>query len=49
MTTNRPADFWKHHIRAWNKRDLSQSEYSRKHTLSVKTFDYVCHEGEAMT
>ncbi len=37
MTTNRPVDFWKHHIQAWNNSGLTQAEYARKHQLSVKT------------
>ena len=40
MTTNRPTDFWKHHILAWKKSGLSQAEYARKHNISVKTFGY---------
>ncbi|MCW7552787.1 hypothetical protein NX722_09050 [Endozoicomonas gorgoniicola] len=40
MTTHRPTDFWKHHIRAWKKSGLSQSEYARRHELPVKTFGY---------
>ena len=40
MTTNRSSDFWKHHVRAWNKSGLSQAEYARNHQLSVKTFGY---------
>ncbi|MCW7554037.1 hypothetical protein NX722_15700 [Endozoicomonas gorgoniicola] len=40
MTTYRTTDFWKNHIHAWNKSGLSQTEYARKHQLSVKTFGY---------
>lgn len=40
MTTNRSTDFWKNHIHVWNKSGLSQSEYARKHQISVKTFGY---------
>ena len=40
MTTHRTTDFWTKHIHAWGESGLSQTEYARKHQLSVKTFGY---------
>ncbi len=33
-------EFWFRHIEAWRKGRLAQSEYARKHNLSIKSFGY---------
>ncbi len=33
-------EFWFRHIETWRKSRLAQSEYARKHNLSIKSFGY---------
>ncbi len=33
-------EFWFRHIETWRKGRLAQSEYARKHNLSIKSFGY---------
>ena len=40
MTREQKRQYWLNHIEAWQASDLSQSEYARRHNLSVKTFQY---------
>lgn len=40
MTREQKRQHWLNHIEAWQASDLSQAEYTRRHNLSVKTFQY---------
>ncbi len=40
MTREQKCRNWLNPIEAWQASDLSQAEYSRRHNLSVKTFQY---------
>ena len=40
MTQEQKRQHWLSHIEAWQASDLSQAEYTRRHNLSVKTFQY---------
>jgi len=33
-------EFWKHHLEAWQKTDLSQVDYCRLHSLRANRFTY---------
>ena len=33
-------EFWFQHVEAWRKGRMAQSEYARKHNLSIKSFGY---------
>ncbi len=33
-------EFWFRHIETWRKSRLAQSQYARKHNLSIKSFGY---------
>ena len=40
MSREQKRQHWLNHIKAWQASDLSQAEYTRRHNLSVKTFQY---------
>ena len=40
MNRQEKHHFWQAHIDSWQKSGLSQTEYTRQHKLSVKSFAY---------